>query len=141
LLNQFSDMDDESDGEVEVDWEQITQSSVIIEEFEQPIELKLVTMKNITLAPRYDKSFRFLIIRVELMFGKLRFPEASWDVKLVASDAGNFTIFPDNQSLTTLEQELYYNSLPREAVWCFTVYGIKENTLRWYPCFYGTITK
>merc|ERR1712154_682832 len=117
--------------QIEIDWEQQQQSAVLLDEFEHPIEIKIKSLKNITNSPRFAHSkgrFNYVLLRIELMFGSKVFDECSWDIRIPPAQINDNLKIPS--SICTFSSdlgELYYSMLPREATWCFTVYGVKEN--------------
>merc|ERR1712228_957376 len=116
--------------QIEIDWEQQQQSAVLLDEFEHPIEVKIKSLKNICNAPRYvyQKKYSLILLRIELMFGSKVFDECSWDIRIPHAQISDNLKIPSAISTFSSELgELYYSMLPREATWCFTVYGVKEN--------------
>ena len=116
------------DSDKETDFANLNRSAVLIGEFKVPIELKIMSLKNIMKCPRYQKnSYNYFLLRVELMMGPKSYQQASWDIhfpKKSISNSDTITLPMPECLLSTADTELYYNELPRETTWCFTFYGV-----------------
>ena len=122
---------DESDMR-DIDWKSVDQPAASMEEFEVPIliDTKVTSLKNICQCPRLasnNGNFEFYVLRIELMFGDCAFPDASWDIEISASDINDNIVIPSDRSIFTTQGKINFCELPRECVWCFTLYGIQKN--------------
>eukprot|EP01083_Nonionella_stella_P254590 874660_1 len=112
-------------------WKDLKKNAILLSGFVHPIEFSVSSLKNIELCPRFEggnNNYYGYVLRIELMFGVQVFEECSWDISIPKSKmSNNIELPPECCMFSTEDADLLYASLPREAVWCFTLYGIRKD--------------
>eukprot|EP01084_Bolivina_argentea_P022882 42556_1 len=115
----------------EFEWDEVTKDAILLPEFEHPVEFRIDSLTNIMLCPRFrmkNNEYFVYVLRIELMFGIHVFEQCSWDITIPKNKISNNIEMPKKYcTFSTDDNALNYASLPREAVWCFTLYGIKKD--------------
>ncbi|ETO20743.1 hypothetical protein RFI_16475, partial [Reticulomyxa filosa] len=84
-------------------------------------------IRNAHQSARFRKNFDYLVLRIELFVGALRYEDIAWDIRIPTEEISEVITVPlEAGAFSTIDAELFYSQLPVECCWCFTLYGVEE---------------